>query len=158
MLSVIKQTNYKMITEKQFWLYTHTLMGIFNHYIISHRPEQTCQSSDYFVIYQDYWLQETCQNFCDLVIYKWSVKRPSLGEFASVILHISEIELKIITYLTTESLHHHYFFFIYLALTQCKISRTFNIVLNWPYFSEILEFLNILKAYIIWNYIPFITM
>ena len=74
-----------------------------------------------------------CQNFCDLVIYKWSVKRSSLGEFASnfhfhichewwmfgqeiweqVIFHISEIELKIITYLTTESLHHHYFFYLF---------------------------------------------
>ena len=71
-LSIIKQTNYKMIRENQFWLYTYTLMGIFNQYIISHWPKQTCQG----------WI-------CSMP-YKWLVQSSTIDKlFYFFLVHVS---------------------------------------------------------------------
>ena len=41
-----------MHTENWFWLYTYTQMDILGQYTKTHWPEQSCQSSGYFVIYK----------------------------------------------------------------------------------------------------------
>ena len=72
MLSIIKQTNYKLTKENWFWLYTYILMGILNQYIISLWPEQMCQ------------------NWICFKANKWLVHRSTLDKlFNFVLCHIS---------------------------------------------------------------------
>ena len=90
------------------------------------------------------------------MIYKWLDKISSLGEFffnfqyntcqkwrifwtGNIRISYSSyhcVSIANIIYLTTKSLLHYFFWkcLMCLALTQCKISKTINIVLNLPHF------------------------
>ena len=48
--SIIKQTNYKIITEKLFWLYTYTLICILNQYIISHWQAEVSKLNYFYAL------------------------------------------------------------------------------------------------------------
>ena len=48
--SIIKQTNYKIITEKLFWLYTYTLICILNQFIISHWQAEVSKLNYFYAL------------------------------------------------------------------------------------------------------------